>query len=255
MDERIDKMDVKTTTGTLPSEAHIDLSMRSHSFSVSERIRVEHGGHGLKVGKGDIFRFVILERPQILDVMMYNAEDPSEHYAAGSQMWKEGGHITRFTRIWGTPPESRPLAICLNNSIRHRDTANHSQDHATHGAHCNPHHWILYEGRHPRTCYDNLREGLWMLNMGQTWIHDNMNLFQKTGIDPISGSYVVEHSDGEPGDYIEFYAEMPLLVVVSLCPYGEAGIDRNEWGNVDEDRVAAIRIEVAKASDYGNGDD
>lgn len=186
-------------------------------------------GFGFRVEAGQTFRFRNVEAPQIADVCFLNAEDTSEHYAAGTQLAIEGGHVTRLTRIWGTPPLSRPLATCIADTLRMRDNRDHTQDHACHGAHCNPHHWMLYAKQHPRTCYDNLRAGMAMMGLSQRFIHDNINLFQKTSLDPYTGHYVLARSDAEAGDYIEFYAELPLIVVLSLCPYGDGGDIEEDW--------------------------
>lgn len=63
-----------------------------------------------------------------------------------------------------------------------------------------------------------------MVGLNQRFICDNVNLFMKSALDPITGAVTVGASDARVGDYIEFYAEAPVLCVFSLCPAG-AGSD------------------------------
>ncbi|MGH2974186.1 MAG: DUF1989 domain-containing protein [Solirubrobacterales bacterium] len=214
------------------------------SFQPAWRHRVPAGnGYGFRVGAGQVFRLVVVEKAQIVDVCLLNVEDPTEHYAAGTQVAIEGTQLTRGTRVWGTPPASRPLACCTADTLRFRDSAEHTREHTSHGAHCNPHHWTLYADRHPRTCYDNLRAGMAMVGLGQRHIHDNLNLFEKSALDPNSGNYFLTKSDSAAGDYIEFYAEVPLLVVISLCPYGDGGEMEEDW-RTTEIPLHPIDVEV-----------
>jgi uncharacterized protein YcgI (DUF1989 family) len=210
---------------------------------------VERGtGYGFRVEAGQAFRLVTVEEAQIIDLCLTSAEDPDEHYAAGTQMAWEGGFVTRGMRIWGTAPRSRPLAFCSADTLRVTGASTFARDHVSHGAHCNPHHWMLYTGTHPRTCYDNLRAGMAMHGLGQRHVHDNMNLFQNTALDPHTGQYLEGISDAVAGDYIEFFAEIPLLVVMSLCPQG-SGADAIEGGDDNwvpyfDMPVFPIRVEV-----------
>ena len=181
-------------------------------------------GYGFVVRAGQAFRLTVVERAQIVDLCIANAHDPTEHYAAGTQLALEGGFVTRGNRIWGTAPTTRPLAFVTADTVRSRDDESLARDHICHGAHCNPHHWMLYTGTHPRTCYDNLRAGMAMVGLGQRHIHDNMNLFQRTAIDPHRGQHLLFASDAEAGDHLEFFAEIDLNVVLSLCPQG-SGVD------------------------------
>jgi uncharacterized protein YcgI (DUF1989 family) len=244
-----------TTAALAPISPPIDrafydrLQAARSSFTKVEEHTVERGtGYGLRVAAGQAFRLVTVEQAQIIDLCLANAAEPTEHYAAGTQLAWEGGFVTRGNRIWGTPPLSRPLAACTADTLRTRDDASHARDHVSHGAHCNPHHWMLYTGTHPRTCYDNLRAGFAMLGLHQRLVHDNMNLYQKTALDPHTGQYLEGLSDAEAGDYIEFYAEIDLLVVLSLCPQGSGadtlGGGDDNWVPYFEMPVYPIRVEV-----------
>jgi len=228
----------------IDTDFYCELASCRDSFTeVFEHVIPRGEGYGFRVEAGHTFRLTTMERGEALDLCIYNADDVTERYASGTQIAVEGGAIGRFTRIWGTPPRSRPLCTCIAETIRHRGNAHHMREHIAHAAHCNPHHWLLYTGTHPRTCYDNLREGLAMLGLGQRHIHDNVNLFWKTAIDSCTGHYVFEPSDAEDGDCIEFYAELPLLVSISLCPYGDGSVEPDGWAEA-EVPVFPLKLEL-----------
>lgn len=158
----------------------------------------------------------------------------------------EGGRISRLTRLWGTPPKSRPMATCIADSVNAVPNPRYTRDHFSYGAHCNAHLWHLYTGIHHRPCYDNLRYGFAMLGLHQRYVHDNVNLFQKGGYDPFSGAHLIDESDAVVGDYIEFFAEIDLMISVSICP-NSGGSDalRGSWSETGpSDPVYPIRVEV-----------
>ena len=53
-------------------------------------------------------------------------------------------------------------------------------------------------------------------------IHDNFMVHQKTYVEAQTGTVRAARGDSKPGDYIEFYAEIDLLVALSACPLGDA---------------------------------
>jgi uncharacterized protein YcgI (DUF1989 family) len=204
-------------------------------------------GFGFRVQAAQTFRFEMIEGAQILDVDIFAADDPAEHFCAATQLWLEGGRVSTMTRIWGTPPRTRPLATVIADHIAHRDVRHDYRDHKPYGAHCHPHHWILFAGKIPNTCYDNLRSGCAMVGLDQRAIHDNLNLYMKTAMDPITGQHLNVISDATAGDYIQFFAEINLLVVVSLCPYGDGSVVPVDWAKTPI-RCRPIAIEIADSA-------
>ncbi len=218
------------------------LMAKRESFRLVSREEVPAGrGYGFRVEAGQTFRLVELAAAQIIDTCVASAEDPREHFHSGTQVALEGTQVTRLTRVWGTPPRNRPLCTCIADTVRPAPNPSHAREHAAHGAHCNPHLWMLYTRRHPRSCYDNLRAGFAQLGHSQRAIHDNMNLFQNTALDPVTSDYLLEEGNAQAGDYIEFYAEISLAVVVSICPHGTGSIPIEDW---DESGVPVYPIGV-----------
>ena len=56
-------------------------------------------------------------------------------------------------------------------------------------------------------------------------VHDVINIFQVTGLNA-DGKYFMEPSPAKKGDYLEMFAEQPLLMALSTCPGG----DLSSWG-------------------------
>jgi uncharacterized protein YcgI (DUF1989 family) len=195
---------------------------RSRFGLVDEFIIPENTGKGFVVKRGQVARFLIIEGPQIADIDFFNANDYSEHLWANQTMNREGNWLTTFSRLWSNMPHFRPLVTIIEDTLRTRPGDGRFFHHHISGAHCNPYSWLLATGRwdHPN-CYDNLASAIGPFGLGPESVHDNLNLFQKTA-KHIDGANITEGSDAVVGDFVEFYAEMDILVAVSLCPQGSA---------------------------------
>ncbi len=55
-------------------------------------------------------------------------------------------------------------------------------------------------------------------------MHDVLNIFQITGLDPENEIYFTEPSPARKGDFLEFFAEIDLLCAISNCPGGDLSI-------------------------------
>lgn len=212
------------------------IGSRNGFTPVSQHEMQPLSGYGFRVNAGQAFRLVMTHGPTVADLCIFAAEDPDEHYCAGAQYFIEGARVTRGTRVWGTPPRSRPLATITADTLRTQSVGAVAgmrqiprQHHKCFGAHCNPHHWLLFAGIHPPTCYDNLRDACAQLGLNQYAIHDNLNLFGRYSVDPEDGVYTSEPTQAERGDYLEFYAETDLLMALSACPYGYKATPPEQW--------------------------
>ncbi len=227
------------TTSPFPYDTvfYNNLAANRHAFTAAWQHEVAPlSGYGFRVDAGQIFRLFMSQGPSVADLCIFAAADPDEHYSAGAQFYIEGARVTRGVRIWGTPPRSRPLATVTADTSRTRADWGGTglrqparQHHKCFGAHCNPHHWLLFAGIHPPTCYDNLRDACAQLGLSQHAIHDNLNLFGRFDMDPENGVYTPESTHAERGDYLEFYAEVDLLLAISACPYGHQRTPPEDW--------------------------
>ena len=209
---------------------YADLVAGSASWSQEERTIVPAGtGYGCRVKAGQVVKLLMLEGAQIIDLDVFSATDPDEHLHVPTQLRLEGGRVGQMSRLWGTPPASRPLATVVADHIDRSATPGMLRDHKSYGAHCNPHQWLVFAGFAPRTCYDNLADGCRMVGLVPRDIHDNVNLYMKAALEPGTGRHLNMTSDARAGDYIQFYAETDLFVVMSLCPYGDGSVVPQDW--------------------------
>ena len=212
---------------------------------VSRTIVPAGRGYGCRVRAGQTVRLEMVERAQIIDLDVFSADEPDEYLHAPTQLYVEGGRVTVGTRLWSTPPRTRPLATVIEDRIARRDATGMLRDHKSYGAHCNPHQWLLFAGRLPRTCYDNLSAGCRMVGLSPARIHDNLNLYMKSALDPATGRHLNVTSDAGRGDFIEFYAEMDILLVLSLCPYGDGSVVPEDWATTDVP-VSPVAVQITE---------
>ena len=74
-------------------------------------------GRHIEVPQGHIFRLACPDGAQVADVCVFNADDPTERFWANQTLLREGAHVTRGSRLWGTMPLYRPLG---NDHRRYR---------------------------------------------------------------------------------------------------------------------------------------
>lgn len=232
------------------------LRRRPHATHVShDRVEAHVGAHGFRADAGQLVRLTLPEGPQIVDVCVVGVEDPHERYSTGTQMAMEGGRISRGTRIWGSPPRTRPLAVCVADTVKSSGGAPGLREHLAYGAHCVPHMWVRPDGTAERSCHDNLRNAFSMIGVDPDHVGDNLNLFMKGTFGTSQGDLLVARSDAEAGDYIEFAIEVAVHVAISLCPVG-AGSDMSApeefWDHHQEvAQIRPVEVDVFEV-DYGS---
>lgn len=87
-------------------------------------------------------------------------------------------------------------------------------------------------------------------------VHDVINIFQITGLDA-DGKYFMEASPATKDDYLEFFAEQPLLMALSTCPggdlstwgWGEGGAGEEGEKRSMKDCCRPLKVEVFKILD------
>lgn len=94
------------------------------------------------------------------------------------------------------------------------------------GTRCDPYvNYMLSGDSYDYHCHSNLTRAILPYGLTEFDVHDVINIFQVTGLDK-DGKYFMEASPARKDDYIEFFAEQPLLMALSTCPGG----DLSAWG-------------------------
>jgi uncharacterized protein YcgI (DUF1989 family) len=78
------------------------------------------------------------------------------------------------------------------------------------------------------------------LHAAEAHVHDVLNVFMCTGFTRDTGQYFMKASPVRPGDYLEFFAEIPLLGALSACPGGDCSAKQSS----DQATCHPLRVEV-----------
>jgi uncharacterized protein YcgI (DUF1989 family) len=193
------------------------------------------------VKRGQTLRVIEENGPQIGNVAFWNADNPRESFMAARFMSGEGFFVAPYRQLWSDVPWYRPLATCLDDTLQSMPAAGDYYYHLV-GTPCSSEFLEMRFGvPRPDNCRENLVRAAEPLGVRESDLCDVVMVHQKSYLDPASGKILLARSGGKPGDYIEFYAEMDLIVGVSACPYGDGSGDPTA---VRGDAVRPLRIEV-----------
>lgn len=164
-----------------------------------------------------VLRITLREGTQICDFNAWNRHDPREAFWSGRTRAFENMHLTTFHRHWSTPPKMRPITTLIEDTVRHRPLPGGSPGHDCLGARCTARMSELIADLHDHAnCQANVERAIAPFGL-QPHAHDPFNLFMNTGASPDDGRHYLAPSDAVPGDYVELYAEIDLVVGLSSC--------------------------------------
>lgn len=179
---------------------------------------------------GSFFRISCPDGPQVGDLNLFDARNLDEHFFSGKTRALHGSHVSTGDRLWSCLPWLRPMATITEDTLDWYGVDAHGgRVHDVIGTRCDPytHHLLTGEDYH-NTCHSNLTRAL-ATHLGkplsdvESLVHDVLNVFMCTGFSEDTGQYFMKASPARKGDYIEFFAEIDLLGVLSACPGGDCG--------------------------------
>ncbi|KFE35919.1 urea carboxylase-associated family protein [Thioclava atlantica] len=187
-----------------------------------------------EVPAGHFFRITSVEGPQVGDLNLFSA-DLSERFYSGKTRALHGSHLSRGDRMWSGFPMLRPMATITEDTLDWYGIDPHGGSvHDVIGTRCDPYtHSLLSEGgQYHHCCHSNLTRALaeargLPLEEAETLVHDVLNVFMCTGFTRETGQYFMKASPVRPGDYLEFFAEIDLLGVLSACPGGDCSSEHS----------------------------
>lgn len=183
-----------------------------------------NSGKGFVVREGQTFRVTCVEGPQTADVGVWNLENPRDRLNAVRTSVLEGWFTEPFRRLWSEVPYFRPLATCVEDTVVTSDRDLGWRHHFVSG-HCTPEMWEMKTGRAGLdACHLNLLEGAEPYGLSEDDLGDCINVHQKARIDVETGMMYFAPVESKPDDYVEFYAELDLLISVSACPNGDGAM-------------------------------
>ena len=187
---------------------------------VYEHVIPPKQGHGLTVQAGQVLRVTDLEGKQVVDMALFNAANPREKlstsYSRTRYIPKPGAdYVPRDKLLEGDTLMStlcRPMATFV------KETPEPKGVHDTHNRMCNRYLYESY-GLGPRDgCHENIANAVARWGILPEDIPDTMDLFMNYHHDCAQGRWVIGEPITKPGDYVEFRAEMDVLVGFSNCP-------------------------------------
>ena len=165
-------------------------------------------GRAVRIERGSIFRVIDVEGCQIGDMFTLCDADPGEYFSPA---------LTRQVIFRLTP---KPGDILYSNRRRPMltfldDTSPGRHDMAF--APCDPGFYVDLgaDETHPN-CRNNFYRAAGSLGITMEPPPDPFNLFQNT-VPKADGDFAVGQTLSKAGDYVEFRAEMDVVVVVTAC--------------------------------------
>jgi uncharacterized protein YcgI (DUF1989 family) len=167
------------------------------------------------VKKSQILRVIAHEGKQVADVRFLNAHNYSEQYAAYYSIALNSsagiGGTKKMSRLYSKPPWQNVMLTVIDDKVG---------DHLF-GAQCTPRLYeIMGEPGH-LSCADLFDECLKPYNLSMRDLDSAgvFNVFMPVRyLDDENGTMVFHPPSCKKGDYIDFLAEMDVLVAATSCP-------------------------------------
>ena len=205
----------------------------------------------IHVPAGHFLRIHSVEGPQVGDLNLFNARDLKERFYSGKTRALHGTHVSTGDRMWSCFPYLRPMATITHDSLAwYGIDAFGGAVHDVIGTRCDPYTGrLLGEGNYHHCCHSNLIRALadetgLSMDEAETHVHDVLNVFMCTGFTRDTGQYFMKASPVRPGDYLELFAEIDLLAVLSACPGGDCAAEHSS----DTAQCYPLDMEVLEAA-------
>ncbi len=243
------------SVGQLPSfDAAFYNRARAELSKVAELTVPPRDAKAFEVVAGHFFRIVSVEGPQVGDLNLWNAHDLTERFYSGKTRALHATHLSTGDRLWSTFPALRPMATITHDTL---DWYGWDEDgagvHDVIGTRCDPYTNLLLNGtEYHHCCHSNLTRALATerdlpLEEAELHVHDVMNVFMCTGYTRDTHQYFMKASPVRPGDFIEFFAEINLLIALSACPGGDCGASHSD----DTTKCYPLKVEIHRPRERG----
>jgi len=175
---------------------------------ISDQVIAPGRSWGQVIPKGHILRIIDLEGCQAVDFLCYNAADPVERYNAADTLKFQGNiFLQKGTKLYSDL--GRPLLSLVEDTCGNHDTL---------GGCCSAEsNFKRYGKLNTPNCRDNFLQILKTFGLSQKDIVANVNFFMNVPVQT-DGSMAISEGISNPGDYVDLYAEMDVLAIISNCP-------------------------------------
>jgi uncharacterized protein YcgI (DUF1989 family) len=197
-------------------------------------------GRAWTVPAGAVCRIAAIDGPQVGDLNLWNQHNPRERFWASRTRQLQRAHVSTFDRLWSTLPYLRPLATITADTLAgYGEDSDGGRVHDLLGTRCDPYVNRMLTGEDfDRHCHSNLTRAVLPHGLTELDVHDVLNVFQCTGLND-DDRYFMKACPAQPGDYLEFFAEIDLLCALSTCPGGDLSVPL--WGPDARDPIDVCR--------------
>src|SRR5260370_37794462 len=92
-------------------------SARHTMVKIHEVVVPPRDAGAFRVSRGQFFRIVSIEGPQVGDLNLCNADDLSERFFSGKTRALHATHVGTGDRLWSTMPYLRPMATISHDTL------------------------------------------------------------------------------------------------------------------------------------------
>lgn len=170
-----------------------------------------------------MYKVALFTIQQVGDINMWNLSNTEERFYSGKTRQIHRTHLSTYDRLWSCHPWLRPLATITQDSLADYGIDDDGLSvHDVTGTRCDPYTYKLMTGKSTEhSCHQYLINAIKPWGLGEKDVHDVFNIFMCTGFDPKTHDFVSRGTPARDGDYIEWLAEVDLLVALSACPAGD----------------------------------
>jgi len=222
---------------------------RDGMTKTSEVLVPPREGRAFFASAGHIFRISCPDGSQVGDLNLFNAHNLTERFYSGKTRALHGTHLDVGDRMWSSFPYLRPMATIIADSLSWYGTDEFGgRVHDVIGTRCDPytHHLLSGGAQYHHCCHSNLTRAMIEQGVEQAQaeglVHDVLNVFMCTGFTADTGQYFMKASPARQGDYIDFFAEIDVMGVLSACPGGDCGSEHSS----DTATCRPLLVEVFK---------
>lgn len=194
---------------------------------------------------GDLCRITVHEGSQVGDLNFWNLENRQERFYSGKTRQLHSAHLKVYDRLWSCLPYLRPMATFVFDTLaKYGIDEDGGALHDVIGTRCDDYTYKLITGKkRVGSCHSSLVKAVVEeRGMKEEDVHDVWNIFMCTGITRDTDQYFCKPSPARKGDFIEFIADMNLLVALSACPQGDVSIPVG--AEVPDENCHPLKVEV-----------
>lgn len=237
-------------TETLPRpNLSLYQAARQGAEKIAEVIVPPRDAASIEVPAGHFLRLVSVEGYQVGDLDLFHSSNLEERFYSGKTRALHGTHVTTGDQLWSSFPYLRPMASVVDDTLSWYGMDEFGGSvHDVIGTRCDPYTGRVLGGHdYHHCCHSNLTRALakargLSVSEAERYVHDVLNVFMCTGFTRDTGQYFMKASPVRAGDYLELFAEIDLLAVMSACPGGDCSAEHSS----DVAECHPLRMEVYK---------